>query len=186
MSGLFFITMEEIWKDIEWYEWKYQVSNNGQIKSLLDNYWRPRELILKQGKDKDGYKKIALCLKWKIKYIKIHRLVWIAFIDNPDNKQHINHKNGIKNDNRVENIEWNTPSENHLHKYHTLWYKISDFNRYRNAIMIGQYTFDNVLIKEWKSIMDASKWLNISYSNISRCARWHWKTAWWFIWKRLS
>ena len=90
-----------IWKDIPGYEGLYKVSNTGKIFSVVTN----RELSVIQ--KKDGYTCISLCDKdHNKKQYRIHQLVAKAFIPNPNNYPFINHKNEIKNDNRVENLEW--------------------------------------------------------------------------------
>ena len=90
-----------IWKDIPGYEGLYKVSNTGKIFSVVTN----RELSVIQ--KKDGYTCISLCDKdHNKKQYRIHQLVAKAFIPNPNNLPMINHKNEIKNDNRVENLEW--------------------------------------------------------------------------------
>ena len=76
--------------------------------------------------DKDGYLRVNLKVKGKVYQRLVHRLVGENFISNPYNKKQINHKNGIRNDNRVENLEWCTISENANHKYKVLKYKISE------------------------------------------------------------
>lgn len=92
---------EIIWKDIPGYEGLYKVSNTGKIFSCVTN----RELSVIQ--KKDGYTCISLCDKdHNKKQYRIHQLVAKAFIPNPNNLPMINHKNEIKNDNRVENLEW--------------------------------------------------------------------------------
>lgn len=105
--------MKEIWKDIGGYEGLYEVSNLGRIKSL---HFKESK-ILKNLEDRDGYLQLNLTKNNKQKLHKIHRLVVIQFIENPLNKPEVNHKNGIKTDNRVENLEWVNHSENMKHGY---------------------------------------------------------------------
>ena len=72
--------------------------------------------------DKDGYLRVNLKVKGKVYQRLVHRLVGENFISNPYNKKQINHKNGIRNDNRVENLEWVTALENQRHKFNVLGY----------------------------------------------------------------
>ncbi|MBM5782939.1 MAG: endonuclease [Pelagibacterales bacterium] len=110
--------MEEVWRDIKGYEGLYQVSSLGNVKSL--NYNRTKkEKVLKFGKDKGGYYFVVLYLNKKAKTIIAHRLVAIAFLENPENKPQVNHLNGKKLDNRVENLEWSSRSENMRHAFDT-------------------------------------------------------------------
>ncbi len=106
---------EEIWKDVVGYEGLYQVSNLGNARSFMG-----RRLSigvecykLKASNSSKGYKFISISAKTAY----IHRLVAKAFIPNPLNKPQINHINGIKHDNRVENLEWCTSSENRIHAF---------------------------------------------------------------------
>lgn len=94
---------------------KYEVSTIGNIKSF--NGKAPR--ILKPSPNKNGYLRVCIYIGDKKKNCFVHRLVAQAFIPNPDNKPEVNHKNGIKTDNRVENLEWVTTSENVQHAFDT-------------------------------------------------------------------
>lgn len=110
----------EIWKDIKGYEGSYMVSNYGRVKSLEKNIkshncsriqYRP-ERILKQYKSKWGYMRVYLTQNSIKKMFAVHRLVAMAFIDNPDNKPCVNHIDNNRNNNVVDNLEWCTYKEN--------------------------------------------------------------------------
>ncbi|MBM7132744.1 MULTISPECIES: NUMOD4 domain-containing protein [Staphylococcus] len=115
--------MNEIWKDIEGYEGLYEISNLGRVKSLpkMSGSCMRKEKILnsKNRLTKDGYARVNLHREGKGKDFRVCRLVATHFIDNPDNKSTVNHINGIKTDDRVENLEWATSNENMKHAYDT-------------------------------------------------------------------
>lgn len=94
----------ETWKPVVGYEGLYEVSNMGNVKSCSKegNGYMPR--ILKAGTMKVGYKHVALHKSGKQTTLTIHRLVAIAFLPNPENKKEVNHKNGARIDNRLENL----------------------------------------------------------------------------------
>lgn len=106
----------EVWKDVVGYDGKYQVSCLGRIKSL---YKRRSSRILSQKNDRDGYLSICLCKNNMKKHFRTHRLVCDSFIENPSSLPVVNHINGIKNDNRVENLEWTSVLENIRHSWKT-------------------------------------------------------------------
>lgn len=106
-------TMKEIFKPIPGYEHGYEVSNLGRVKSLK----RGKEKLLKPGLISGGYYHVILFKDGKGKTHKVHRLVMLAFIGESD--LDVNHINGIKTDNRLENLEYCTASENTQHAYDT-------------------------------------------------------------------
>lgn len=112
--------MKEIWMDIPHYEGLYQVSNLGRVKSLArerinhtGGRWIQPEKIMILSLTPDGYYRVSLQTPFGTrKTERVHRLVALAFIENPEDKPEVNHINCIRNDNRVENLEWVTREEN--------------------------------------------------------------------------
>ena len=112
----------EIWKKLKNYEDSHEVSNLGQIRTF-DRVLKTKtglrkykgKLLALTFRKKDEYVKVCICNKGKETCEYLHRLVAQTFIDNSENKEQVNHINGNKRDNRVENLEWATQNENQLH-----------------------------------------------------------------------
>jgi hypothetical protein len=113
----------EVWKEVKGFEKQYEISNLGNLRSIdrevkhyIDGFIRKYKGSVKKVRlSTDGYLKCNLKNDGKRFDFRVHRLVAEAFIPNNENKPIINHKNGIKTDNRVDNLEWCTISENVLH-----------------------------------------------------------------------
>lgn len=183
----------ETFKDIPWYEGKYQVSNLGRVKSL--NYIRTwRVWILKPCALRYWYLRVVLSNNCNKKNMSVHRLVALAFIPNPDNKPQVNHINWRKWDNRLENLEWCNASENAIHSFRVLWN--SNHFRYNNpsptkwkfwkdhpySKKVYQYDLAWNFIKMWDCLYDIQRELWLKVAPISNCCLWRTKKSYWFKW----
>ena len=167
----------EIWKDIPKYEGLYQVSNLGNVKSLNYNNEKYAKLLIPQ-KHKNNY----LFVNLKGKIYSVHRLVAITFIENNKHYNSINHKDGNKQNNCVENLEWCSYSYNLKHAYKN-GLKVANNNHLKKEIL--QFDKNHNFIKKWESTKRIEKELGISHSNISSCCkkRKHYNSAKGFIWE---
>jgi HNH endonuclease/NUMOD4 motif/NUMOD1 domain len=145
--------MEEIWKPIKDFK-NYSVSNLGNIRNEVSGK------ILKNN-IKAGYENISLTNKNNKKSFKVHRLVALAFIDNPENKSDVNHKDKNKLNNCVSNLEWLTRKENNVHRCKDI---IISAARYKSLFRIDKVT--NEILEKYESIQSASEWaVNNSYGS---------------------
>lgn len=165
---------EEEWKDIQGYEGLYQVSNLGNVKSLLNNR------LLKPGKHSKGYLVVILCKNKKHKPFYVHRLVAQTFLENKDKCNQVNHIDGDKSNNNVCNLEWCNDYENKCHAYKNGLRKAED------VIEVEMCSMDGVVLKRFTSIMEAHRESGVNKGNISRCVKGKCKTAGGYIFRKVG
>jgi hypothetical protein len=169
----------EIWKSITGFETKYLVSDLGRVKSLSRDYkYGSHDDVILKTNDRRGYEGVTLFDNGKRYYKAVHRLVAEAFIPNPDNKPCINHKDENRKNNRANNLEWCTYSENS--NYGNCRKKISN----RVSRRVYQLSKDGEIIKVWDSMSKASESLGVHLSEISKCCKNHKFTAGGFRWRK--
>lgn len=175
--------MQEIWKDIEGYEGLYQVSNQGNVKSLETwdvnkGCYVKREKLLKFDYHRRGYQIVTLTSKKKRKRHQVHRLVAKAFIANPENLPQVNHKDENKQNNHISNLEWCTNYYNNQYG--------SRNERAANKLKkhVVQFDYGMHMIKKYDSVVDAVKQNNFkTATSISECCNGKRKTAYGYVWK---
>lgn len=150
---------DEYWKPVVGFEGLYEISNKGLVKTIPSKErYRPSQCGIKSHQINFGYCVVGLFKEGKPFYKRVHRLVAEAFIPNPDKKPCVNHKNGIKTDNRVENLEWCTYSENEEHSYKVLGKNIKGIKK----------TFKNGINEKCKKVLCIEN--NITYNSIKDAA----------------
>ena len=189
---------EEIWKDIQGYEGRYQISNLGNVKSLnYRNSKRSQNLVPKV--NNYGYKWVELSNGIERKQLLIHRLVALAFIDNPLNYPIINHKDENPLNCTADNLEWCTNKynveysmERHPERFITVktskrferakrdFYKLK--TKYSNT-HINQFSLKGEFIKQWLNFAELKHIKNYNSTSIKECCEGKRKTAYGYKWE---
>lgn len=165
----------------------YYVTDMGDVYSR--NYNKTGRIKkLKLIPDKSGYLRVPLRQDKKQVLRLVHRLVAETFIRNPENKPQVNHKNGNRADNRVENLEFCTASENNLHSYRVLHKKpninwLNKFGELHPRHKIVLQIQDGKIIAEFGGVRDAARKTGIHFNSIAQCCRGEYKSAGGFQWK---
>ncbi len=160
--------MTEVWRDIEESNGKYQVSNLGRVRSFYRD--ETNGFIMKACPDKKGYLYIVLKIHGKAKRYAIHRLVATAFIPNPDNLPQVNHKDEVKDNNRVDNLEWCTNHYNLCYGTHNE--RVARANRCHPAVSHGVFSIDeHGNFNFYDSIREASRQTGFPTPNIIRAIK---------------
>ena len=178
--------MIEIWKDIRGYEGLYEISNLGRVKSHKGK----SDKIMRPAMCGKGYLKVMLCKgKHDHKNMMIHRLVAEAFIDNPNNEETVNHRDGNKKNNCVNNLEWCSYSYNLKHAYKMGLNRWNPKKGLKQIPVKKMDLYTHEVLGEYKSIGDAFRSIEeyrnkpVRYDAIPRCCRGKLKSAHGYFWK---
>lgn len=169
----------ELWKDVVGYEGLYMVSSNGRVICVGSDRAKRATVsangsLIMSSKENKGYLSVTFTKNNKRTQIQLHRVIAQAFIPNPHNKPQVNHINGVKSDNSIENLEWVTPSENVKHSFKVLGRTIHNKNQtgiYGKAVICIETGIEYVNINE------AAKHNNVSASCISNAIKGVQKTS---------
>ena len=161
----------EVWLPIKDYEGLYEISNFGRVKYLPTVANKYTEAIKVHQKSTVGYPCIMLSKNGGTKTFTIHRLIATMYIPNPINLGYVNHKNGIKTDFRIENLEWSTKSADVLHAIRTGLKKTKKLGENHKAKRISSFDSNGCLIKEYDCAKEAALINNYTLQCITYAAR---------------
>lgn len=190
---------QEEWRSVKGFESQYLISNKGRVISLCErdgpigNKYIGSIHFLKKGKTPNGYEYFKAWVGNNCTHILVHRAIAEAFIPNPYNKPYVNHINCIKDDNRVENLEWVTPKENAVHAWENGLYKEppkywtgktgKEHIRSKPIAMISK---EGKLIKKYASATEAGRELGLCRRSICSVCQGRIKQTGGFVFKYLS
>lgn len=164
--SLFMKKDKELWAALVGYEGRYKVSSFGRIKNVKS------KKIKSPSKNRGGYNIVCIYGHKNVSVKILHRLIAKTFIPNPENKKEVNHKNGIKTDNRVVNLEWCTPKENTAHAWNNGLAKAkSGYNHFNIKITPVKLKKIQFLISKKLLLREISAETGFCISQISRIKR---------------
>lgn len=186
--------MEEIWKDIEGYEGLYRVSNLGRVLSVRFGPKtnsvpiKPAPRIMRQSRSSSGYLHVQLYKDGESSTKLVHILVARTFIPNPENKREVNHLDGDKSNNCVDNLEWSTRSENQRHAIKMgLRLASPGIGRLgaKNPLSksVFQFSLNGKFIRRWDSSYEAAMECGFNRDGIRHCAAGRCKTSQGYVWR---
>ena len=158
----------------------YFITKYGEVWSNQVHFLQNPKGELRKRKlrsNRDGYIEVSLSLNGKIQSKKVHRLIALTLIPNPENKPHINHKNGLKTDNRMENLEWCNRHENMQHAWKT------GLKKALPGKPVLQYDRNDNFIAEYISQQEAWRQTGVNGSSIGKCCKGYRKTIGGYKWK---
>ena len=174
----------ENWQPVKGYEGLYEVSDLGRVKSLKYG----KERILKTIENTRGYLLVNLCKDGHAKSVLIHRLVATAFISNPHNLETVNHKDEVKTNNTVTNLEWMSVKDNlnygTRNKRAGEAISKANINHPKKSKVVQMFNKQTgELLATFPSTREAERVTGIAQSNISSCCKGKYKSAGGYIWK---
>ena len=181
---------EKVWKPVPGYESLYEVSDQGDVRSIAYLYSRTRTVMprnsprnLRLETSRDGYKRVVLCINGFHKHFSVHRLVAMAFIPNPSALPQINHIDENPANNHVENLEWCDGKANCNHGLHRQRIVERQTNAKYHSKAVSQYTLDGRYIATYPSTREAERQTGIASEQISRVCKGKNNHAGHFFWK---
>lgn len=181
---------KEVWKPVPGYETLYEVSDQGNVRSIaflcsrnnrLQSRRTPRHL--RQETSRDGYRRVVLCRYGSHKHFGVHRLVAMAFIPNPKGLPQVNHIDENPSNNNVFNLDWCTGKENCNHGLHRQRIAGRQTNAAYHSKAVSQYSADGIYICSYPSTREAERQTGIACEQISRVCKGKNKHAGGFKWK---
>ena len=179
----------EIWRDISEFKGFYQISNMGRVRRIADysnqnSHWKLKEpRILNNRVSSTGYLRVVLSINGKHYDRYIHRLVANEFVDNPYGYKEVNHLDGDKTNNKADNLEWCTRSQNNSHAYKIGLKQVSGCCGKLKKKVAQIDTKTNKITRIFESIDSVSKEFNCNHSSVTNCCMKRFKTLKGFKWR---